>query len=113
MRRLLSLHSVGGRWHRCYRPWNQKRCIHASVLALREIAQFHGLPENATEQLDKSLDDAEERVRTIAARAMSWIRPSSTKAVAILAKSRKGFVVSSGELLDDLERMGPHNEASV
>jgi hypothetical protein len=44
---------------------------------------------------------------------MSWARPSSTKAIAVLVKSGKaGYLFYDSELLADLERMAPQNEAA-
>jgi HEAT repeat protein len=85
-----------------------------AVLALREVAQFNGLPEAAVNELEKCLDDSDKSVRLNAANALSWVRPSSTKAIAVLAKAKEErFGIDSSELLGDLDRMCPHNEAAV
>jgi HEAT repeat protein len=84
-----------------------------AAFALRETAQFNGLPEGAADKLERCLEDSDDGVRRAAAGAMSWVRPSSAKAVAVLAKPREkdsGF--DDTELLSDLERMCPHNEAA-
>ncbi|HEY7309598.1 MAG TPA: HEAT repeat domain-containing protein [Gemmataceae bacterium] len=78
--------------------------------ALAEIARFNGLPENALDKLEKSLDDPEKDVRRNAASAVSWVRPTSRKAVTILENARNGL--DAGDLLGDLERMSPHNPAA-
>jgi HEAT repeat protein len=84
-----------------------------AAVALREAAQFSGLPEDAVDQLEKSLDDPDKHVRSAAAGAMSWVRPSCAKAVAILADARKDLAVSRSDLLEALGRMGPHNEGAL
>src|SRR5262245_2722991 len=42
-----------------------------AVLALGEMAQLNGLPENAIDKLEKCLDDSDQRVRSDAASALS------------------------------------------
>ncbi|HEY7423761.1 MAG TPA: HEAT repeat domain-containing protein [Gemmataceae bacterium] len=81
-----------------------------AVRALAEIARFNGLPENAIDKLEKCLDDSEKDVRRSAASAVSWVRPASAKAVAIIENSREA--VLAADLLGDLERMSPHNPAA-
>src|SRR5262249_20766128 len=76
------------------------------------MAELNGLPENAIDKLEKCLDDPDEGVQKGAARAMSWVRPSNTKAVAILAKAKGAFGTRNTDLLPQLERMSPHNEAA-
>ncbi len=81
-----------------------------AALALREMAELNGLPANAIDKLEKCLDDPNNRVCSIAASAMSWVRPSSTKAVTMRVKAREDLEISNSELFADLERMCPHNE---
>jgi HEAT repeat protein len=84
-----------------------------AAVALREIAQFSGLPDGAVEKLERCLDDSDDEVRRVAAGAMSWVRPTSAKAAAVLARSReKGSGLDDSGLLTDLERMCPHNGAA-
>jgi HEAT repeat protein len=91
---------------------DEKTRLNAAV-ALREVVQFNGLPNNAVERLEKCLDDSDQGICRIAAGALSWVQPSSTKAVTILAKSQKeGSSHDSIDLLAVLERMSPHNEAA-
>jgi HEAT repeat protein len=83
-----------------------------ATVALHEMTEIKGLPETAVVKLEKCLDDPEPRVRAHAARVMAWLRPSSTKAVAVLEQARKTIHVSSTDLLADLGRMSPHNPAA-
>src|SRR5262249_38845823 len=76
--------------------------------ALLEIAQLGGLPETAVDRLEKCLEDEDKEVRRTAATAMSWVRPSSTKAVAVLARDREDRLsIDNTTLLAALERMCP------
>lgn len=80
-----------------------------ALFALRAVAKAHGLPDSATGEVEKCLNDAHEAVRSDAARVLAVIRPASAKAVAVLATAS----VDRADLLADLERMCPHNEAAV
>jgi HEAT repeat protein len=88
-----------------------RKTRHGAAVALREMAQFTGIPEIAIERLERCLDDPDEDTCRIAADAMSWVRPASTRAVTILVKAREEGRPDKA-LLAELERMGPHNEAA-
>jgi HEAT repeat protein len=86
--------------------------LHA-IIALREMAKAGGLSADAIDQLEGRLDDPDEDVRRAAVTALSWARPSSAKAVAVLAKSKEDNVkFADSQYRDDLERMVRHNEGA-
>jgi HEAT repeat protein len=88
---------------------DEKVPVYAAI-ALSEVAQLHGLPPNAVEKLEECLESPDAGVRTNAARAVYWIRPSNAKAVTIILKSDEDRAGGRKELLSDLARFSPHNE---